>query len=197
MIVTSIKWQAVSCMIFYVFLSISAKASVNLTPDMAASVPPANDPNPPAANHAPDDVAIQIAAKSTLSPAAEGVFVSVHQGVVFLRGVVSKERDYLENVSSIYTAHGVKDVDTTNLYVRYLHHKPEDLKLTAKVIGTLMLMNVIGKDSADWPIEIKIKNGQVFVSGKLKSAAEKENVLTVIRCIQGIGTVSDRIQIKS
>lgn len=196
MIVTPIKWRNLSCIVLSLFLCIPTQASVSLTPDMAAPVPPPNDPNPPVANNTPNDAMIQTAAQSTLSPSAAGVSVTVHHGIVYLKGVLLKENDYLENVSNVFTAPGVKDVNTNELHVQYLQHALVDLRITAKVIGTLMLMNVIGKDPAAWPIHIKTEKGLVSVSGTMTSSADKEHVLHVIRCIKGIGPVSDQILIK-
>ena len=196
MMITSIKWRNLSCIILSLSLCMSAKANGDLTPDMAAPVPPSDDPNPPIANNIPNDASIQIAAQSTLSPSAAGVSVVVHRGIVYLRGTLLKESDYLENVSNVFTAPGVKDVNTEKLQVLYSQHAAADLNMTAKVIGTLMLMNVIGKDYTTWPIYIETKKGQVIVSGTMTSSADKTHVLHVIRCIQGIGPVSDQIVIK-
>lgn len=169
---------------------------MDLTPDMAAPVPLQNDPNPPVANNGPNDSAIQIAAQSALPSFANGVAVSVKQGVVYLKGKLITEANFLQVVSNVFVAPGVTDVNADQLQVQFAVHQPADLRMTAKIIGTLIKMDVLGKDPSAWGIDIETKQGNIYVSGTLATQADKQHVLGVIRCIQGIGTIHERLSIK-
>ena len=72
------------------------------------------------------------------------------------------------------------------------------MMITGKVKGALIKAALLNEKEVDvWPFKIETQNGEVFVQGEAKSQTIKDNVLNVIRNVNGVKSVRENITIKA
>lgn len=169
---------------------------VDLTPDMAAPVPPPNDPNPPVANNEPNDLAIKIAVRSRFPVDTDTVTITVKQGVVLLDGFVTTDELFEEVVARSWTAPNVIDVLADRLKIKFPKKNKQDLMISAHVKGMLMVSDVLSKDMSTWPIQVEARKGKIYLSGIVQTRTMKENILRVVFSIPNIGTIYSSLKVK-
>lgn len=125
----------------------------------------------------------------------DNVQITVANGVAYLTGQVESDTDYENIVALSESVIGINDVNVDKLTVQDSKHPLTDTYITAKVKGLLIKKDLFNKDMPSWTIGIETKNGTVYLSGEVASAAEKQQVVNVVQSVKGVTGVDDQIQI--
>lgn len=142
------------------------------------------------------DTAIQAAVQAALASYANKVNAKVTNSIVYLTGELDSDTDYEKIISLTQAVQNVGDVNADALTVKDSHAPLTDTYITAKVKGALMAASMM--DSRNIPassIGVETKDGQVYLSGTVNTATDKQNVLDVVRKVKGVTQVNDQIQI--
>jgi hyperosmotically inducible protein len=140
-----------------------------------------------------NDILLQKNIHTSLSTNEQQVNVRVIDGTVYLSGALYTDEDYENIIFQVMTFPGVNDVNVDALTAVSNAKVLADLYITAKVKSTLLKANFFGQSIPLWPIQIQTVDGQVYLSGTIHSAAERDAVLNLVNSIPGIAGVQDEI----
>lgn len=140
-----------------------------------------------------NDAAITSDVKSALSTYSGKVTTSVKDGVVSLTGQLPSDTDYDKVITMAESVKGVSDVNVDKLTVKDSSQPLYDSYITAKVKGSLIQSDLMGTDVPSWSISVETKDGQVYLSGKIATEQEKQNIMKVAKSVKGVTKVNDRI----
>ncbi|AHE65929.1 BON domain-containing protein [Legionella oakridgensis] len=143
----------------------------------------------------PGDAKLTSDVNTALADYAGKINVSVKGGVVYLSGQLPSDTDYEKAVTLAESTKGVLDVNVDNLTVKDSKNPLYDSYLTAKVKGALIQTDVLDKDIPSWSVSVETKNGEVFLSGTVKSDQEKQEVVKVVNSVNGVTKVNDQLQV--
>ncbi len=139
-------------------------------------------------------VKAKIAADKILNPL--DVSVATHNGNVALKGTVNSDTEYEQAVSLAQSVDGVKDVDVDDLKVKDSESPLTDLAITAKVNGKLIQDNLFSsKELAYMGFDVETKNQVVYLKGKVKSEAIKNNIEQIAKSISGVKSVDSALNV--
>ncbi|CEK12064.1 BON domain-containing protein [Legionella hackeliae] len=141
------------------------------------------------------DEALLSSVQSALGAYKDKVNVTLTNGIVYLSGQLDSDTDYEKVVTLAESTQGIGDVNVDKLTVKGSEEPLDDTLLTAKIKATLIQADVMGKDLPSWSVGVETKNGQVFLSGKVASAQEKQAILKVVKSVEGVHQVNDKIEI--
>ncbi|ASQ44780.1 BON domain-containing protein [Legionella clemsonensis] len=191
-------------------LAFAAFANVNNT-TVAPSTDPATAVQSPQSNqtegmksnntqsttmHLSDD-ALLSAVESSLGAYKDKVSIKVTNGIVYLSGQLPSDTDYENVVTLVESTRGIGNVNVDNLTVKDSKAPLQDSWITAKVKAALIQADIMGKDLPSWTVGVETKNGQVFLSGQVASAQEKQAILNVVKSVKGVSKVDDQMQISA
>jgi len=143
----------------------------------------------------PGDAKLTSDVNTALADYAGKINVSVKGGVVYLSGQLPSDTDYEKVITLAESTKGVLDVNVDGLTVKDSKNPLYDSYLTAKVKGALIQTDVLDKDIPSWSISVETKNGEVFLSGTVKSDQEKQEVVKVVNSVSGVTKVNDQLQV--
>jgi hyperosmotically inducible protein len=141
-------------------------------------------------------ITAKINALYTKSPTLNDSSISVttFNHNVVLSGRVATDTQYERAISLADSVIGVNDVNADNLTVKVSKAPLTDTYLTAKVKGMLLKEKLFGRKSIDyWPIKIETKNSVVYLSGKVRSITQKNNLDNLVHGVSGIKSVNSSI----
>ncbi|KTC64883.1 osmotically inducible protein Y (plasmid) [Legionella adelaidensis] len=141
------------------------------------------------------DAAITSEVNRALTDYAGKVKVSVKGAVVYLTGQLPSDTDYDKVITAAESVQGVSDINVDQLTVKDSSQPLYDTYITAKVKGALIQNDIMGKDIPAWSISVETKDGQVFLSGKIATQQEKQNIMNVVKSVKGVTKVNDQIVI--
>nr|HAT8714222.1 BON domain-containing protein [Legionella jordanis] len=141
------------------------------------------------------DTALQSSVQAALGAYKDKVKVSVKNSVVYLSGQLNSDTDYEKIVALTQSTPGVGNINVDNLTVKGSSQPLTDSFLTARVKGTLIKANLMGKDLPAWSIGVETKNGQVYLSGQVVSEQEKQAIINVVKSVPGVVQVQDRMEV--
>jgi hyperosmotically inducible protein len=142
-----------------------------------------------------DPSAVSNAVKTTLGEYAGKVDVTVKDGVVYLAGALPSDTDYERVITLAESTKGVEDVDAEKLTVKDSKHPLKDTYITAKIKGSLIQSEIMGKEVPAWSVGVETKDGQVFLSGNVNTQEEKDNLVKVVKAVKGVTKVNDQITV--
>ncbi|KGP62468.1 hypothetical protein EP47_14475 [Legionella norrlandica] len=90
---------------------------------------------------------------------------------------------------------GVGEVNADQLTVKDSKHPLQDTYLTAKIKAALIRSDLMDKDIPSWTIGVETKNGEVYLSGQVASAEERQAILKVVESVKGVQKVNDEMEI--
>ncbi len=166
------------------------------TPDMGTPQTQPTMGSVTEANVVESDSTIQSAVQTALASYAGKVNVKVTNGIVYLTGELDSDTDYEKVISLAQAVQNVGDVNVDSLTVKDSHAPLKDTYITAKVKGALLAASIM--DNRNIPastIRVETKDGQVYLSGTVNTATDKQNVLEVVRKVKGVSQVNDQIEI--
>lgn len=143
----------------------------------------------------PGDNAIASELRSSLKEHAHIINVKVVNGVVYLSGVVPSDTDYEKIITKAESLKNITDVNAEKLTVAGSTQPLTDTYTTAKIKGLLIRKDLFDKDIPSWSINIETKNGTVYLSGEVRSEQEKNQVLDVVKSVDGIKGVDDQLKV--
>ena len=144
-----------------------------------------------------NDQALRASLLSALSPYANQMTIRVTNGVAHLSGQLDSNTDYEKIVTVAESTDGIVDVNADNLKVKDSPSPLADTYTTAKVKGVLVKSDVMGKDIPAWSVHVETINGQVYLSGTVMSASEKEHIVSIVKSVKGVEKVVDKMSIAS
>ena len=137
-------------------------------------------------------VKAKITADKTLNPL--DVSVSTHHGAVTLKGKLNSDTEYEQAVSIAQSVDGVKEVNTDDLSVKDSDSPLTDLTITAKINGKLLQDNLFSsKELAYMSFSVETNNQVVYLKGKVKSQAIKDNIEHIAKSIKGVKSVNSSL----
>ncbi len=127
------------------------------------------------------------------------VTVETTNGIVKLRGVLDSQLEAVTAIQIAQSTVGVKDVDTSVLYVksdsRPSSHPVQDAYLTAKVKGVLLKEKLINDaDISAIGIKVETKNGVVYLTGKAKNEDQRTKIEEAAKSVSGVTRVVSNIE---
>lgn len=125
------------------------------------------------------------------------VDTKVNQSVVYLSGELPSDTDYEKVITLTESVKGVSDVNVDKLTVKDSKRPLYDTYITAKVKGALIQSDLMGTDIPSWTISVETKNGEVFLSGKVASEEERQNILKVVNSVNGVKQVDDKMVVQA
>ncbi|KTD15979.1 osmotically inducible protein Y [Legionella lansingensis] len=141
------------------------------------------------------DATLLSAVQSALGSYADKINVTVNNGVVYLSGQLDSDTDYEKVVTLAQSIQGVGDINVDKLTVKDSQSPLNDTFLTAKIKGALIQADLMGKDLPSWSLGVETKDGQVYLSGQVASAEEKQAILNVVKSVKGIGKINDKMEV--
>lgn len=116
---------------------------------------------------------------------------------VTLIGTVDTDMQYEEAISLAQSVEGVTDVNANKLMVKASKATLVDNFITAKAKGTIMKKKSFSNQSIQyWPVTIETKDGIVYLSGKVDTEDQRENIIKLIKKIKGVKSVNSVITVK-
>jgi osmotically-inducible protein OsmY len=132
-------------------------------------------------------------AKSTLIRAADIQVAAINQKVV-LRGQVNTKMQYNRAITLATLVPGVKILNADNLLIKVGKAPFKDWYTSVKVKSLLSKKKLFGSKSIElWPVKIETKDSVVYISGKVHSIKEKNNLIHLVQSISGVQNVSSSI----
>lgn len=124
--------------------------------------------------------------------------VATHNGVVSISGKVKTEIQYSKAITLAESTKGVIDTNASRLRVTTDPHPLTDVAITAKVKGRLLKAKLLSNAEIEYmPFNIETSNAVVYITGKAKSDAVKENILSIVRGTKGVKNVKYDIYVQS
>lgn len=123
------------------------------------------------------------------------VEVKVKNGIVYLSGELPSDTDYEKVITLSKSTKGVSDVNADELTVKDSNAPLYDTYITAKVRGSLIQADLMGKDVPNWSVSIETKDGKVFLSGSVASEAEKQKVESIAKSVEGVKSIDNQLKI--
>ena len=133
--------------------------------------------------------------QAILASYKDKVTVAAKSGVVYLSGQLDSDTDYEKVITLVESIQGVTEVNADNLTVKGSNQPLTDTYITAKVKGALLESDIMGKDIPSWSVKVETKDGQVYLSGTVATATEKQTILNVTKKVKGITKVNDQIEV--
>jgi len=119
--------------------------------------------------------------------------VSVQGGVVMLSGELPSDTDYDKVVTMAQSIKGVGDVNADGLTVTSSQNPLTDTYITAKVKGSLIQYDLFTADIPSWTIGVETKNGQVHLSGTVKSQQDLDKIVQIAEKVKGVKEVDNKM----
>ena len=129
------------------------------------------------------DTAITTQIKASLLKDYSNINVTTDNGVVVLSGNVNAESDADIVIEKVESVDGVKNIDTTELYINGSQQIMPDTVISAKAKVQLLrekLMNV----------KVETTNGIVYLSGSVKNKKELNKAVSLVQAIDGVTSVN-------
>lgn len=125
------------------------------------------------------------------------ISVSTSNKVVTLQGEVATDSQYERAVALAESIHGVNTVDAKQLTVKESKAPLADTYITAKVKGRFLKEKLFGsKTIAYWPVKVETKDSVVYLTGAVKTAAQRANLVKLAQSIDGVNRVDSAIKLR-
>ena len=139
------------------------------------------------------DDEIASALQTGLSQYSGKVQVKVENNVVHLSGELPSDTDYEKVITVAESMKGVQNVNVDELTVKDSNAPLQDTYITAKVKGSLIQADIMGKDLPSWTVDVETKNGTVYLSGSVASQDDIDKVLQVVKQVDGVQNVDNQL----
>lgn len=117
--------------------------------------------------------------------------VSTHEGNVTISGVVDDAVEKHNAIDDVKNIPGVKSVDSRNLFVKRSKSLMKDAAITAQLRAKILSQRIFSdKHFGHWPIQIHTKDGVVVLSGKVKNASTRNEIVHIAKSIKQVKSVS-------
>jgi hyperosmotically inducible protein len=124
--------------------------------------------------------------------------VDTKDGVVTLTGLVDTDLQYEKAITIAQSTNGVNKVIADNLKTKEGKVPADDLMLTAKVKGVLLKHEYLnGGETNLWPVQVEAHNGVVYLSGNVTSKAQKQELIELVKSVDGVKSVKSDIKVKA
>jgi hyperosmotically inducible protein len=125
------------------------------------------------------------------------ISVSTTNHQVTLSGKLNTDQEYERAVTLAKSVDGVTDVNTDGLQVSASQTPIHDTYITAMVKGAFIKEKLFGtKDIEVWPVEVETKDGAVYLTGEVDTAAQRDNAVSIAQQAPGVKTVNSTITVK-
>ena len=139
------------------------------------------------------DDEIASALQTALSQYSGKVQVKVENNVVHLSGELPSDTDYEKVITVAESMKGVQNVNVDELTVKDSNAPLQDTYITAKVKGSLIQADIMGKELPSWTVDVETKNGTVYLSGSVASQDDIDKVLQVVKQVDGVQNVDNQL----
>lgn len=126
----------------------------------------------------------------------KNVTVLIKKRTVYLSGKLPSDTDYEQTVAWVEAIKDGHEVNVDELSVEKSDQPITDTYTTAKIKGQLIKTDLFDKDIPSWSVGVETKNGLVYLSGEVKSDADKAEILKVVKSVKGIKGINDQIKVK-
>jgi len=135
-------------------------------------------------------------AESALNKASD-IQVETRNHEVELIGNLKTDLQYADAVALAQSVDGVEDVKAKKLVVEGSKAPLADTYITAKAKGTIMKEKLFGSKAVEyWPVSFETKDGILYVTGKVDTDKERENIVNLVKRIHGVKEVKSTITVK-
>ena len=116
--------------------------------------------------------------------------------IAYISGEVDTDIQYDRAIMIVSSMDKIEDVDTKNFKVKKSDSILDDVSITAKIKGKILKEKYVeGLDISFWPIEIETKNGDVYITGEVKSQNDANNILNIAESIKGVRSVRSDLKV--
>lgn len=137
-----------------------------------------------------------IYAKSTLVKASKVHVTTINQNVV-LTGQLKTKSQYERAITLADSVDGVKGINADNLTVKASNAPLTDAYTTAKVKSSFLKEKLFGTTDIEyWPVKVETKDSVVYLTGKVSSSAERNNLIHLAQAVTGVKSVSSAVTVK-
>lgn len=120
--------------------------------------------------------------------------VETNQGMVFLKGKVNSSAEAHAAIELAAGTKGVMDVDASRCIIEGGGHPIRDTVITAKIKGVFAREKVFGKKPITVStVHVETTDGIVYLTGKVKTKAQKKTVEKLANSIKGVRLVKSNI----
>lgn len=134
--------------------------------------------------------------KSPLANASKIKVTSINQNVV-LSGHLKTNSQYERAITLADSVQGVKAINADNLLVKTSDAPLTDAYTTAKVKGKFLKEKLFGSKAIEyWPVKVETKDSVVYLTGKVKTAQERSNIVHLAKNVTGVKSVKSAVIIQ-
>lgn len=137
----------------------------------------------------------KIALNKALNPF--NIKVQTKKGIVALSGDVSSKTAYSKAITIAQSVDGVKVIDAKNLTVNNSKTPLTDLGITARIRGKILQKKLFNEAQiGKLNFSIETRNRVVYLNGKVESSAIRDNLLKIIRSVDGVKNIKDLLKVQ-
>ena len=126
------------------------------------------------------------------------IAIELDKKTVVLSGVVLNDLQYEHAIALAQSVNNVMDINVDKLHVKAHKTALGYTYVTAKIKGVILREKLFeNKPSADWPVRVETKNGVVYLSGIVDSAAKQKKMMLLARSISGYRTLHSTVLLKT
>ena len=129
---------------------------------------------------------------------SKDIKVNTIDKIVFLKGKVETDGQFIRAVSLANSVCNVANVDADNLAVSASDTPISDSLITAKIKGIFLKEQMFkSKQISHWPVKIETKDGKVFLTGKVSNAGIRDELVELAKEVKGVKFVKSAIVLES
>ena len=115
-----------------------------------------------------------------------------------LSGQVKTKSQYERAITLADSVANVEAINADNLSVKASNAPLKDSYTTAKVKSSFLKEKLFGaKDIEFWPVKVETKDSVVYLTGKVSSNKERNNLIHLAQAVSGVSEVKSSIKIKN
>ncbi|HRD69860.1 MAG TPA: BON domain-containing protein [Legionella sp.] len=135
-------------------------------------------------------------AKSPLVKATKVHVTTINHQVV-LSGELDTNTQYERAITLAGSVPGVQEINAENLTVKSSDAPLTDAYTTAKVKGVFLKEKLFGKKAIEyWPVTVETKDSVVFLTGKVETEKQRNNLVQLAKQVNGVKSVNSSITLK-
>ncbi len=140
-------------------------------------------------------ITAQFAESKNLNPLK--ISIDTENGIVTLSGYVTDKRAFVEALRIATRVHGVRTVQTNDLFIKKVNLSLTDALITARVETAILKAKVLDDDSIPLVgISATTTNGIVTLSGQVHQAQSITHILNRVNAIQGVKKIITFLAVK-
>lgn len=125
------------------------------------------------------------------------ISVTTKQGMVYLKGHVDTQAAFNNAIVLAKDTKGVKGVNTVALKVDKVNSPLKDAYISAKIDALLFKNSLFhNKDIPVIGVNVRVKNGHVYLSGKVKHKKQIAPIVDTVKKVEGVKGVTNNIQVE-